>query len=186
MLDATTFSPATTDAWRDDLSQGKIVLFRFPLSEGGDDTEIKARPCLVLDIETIVGVRYAVIAYGTTSRRKSNVGEEIHVCKRAAYMAAGLNEPTRFVGARRILVPLTHTGFVDVANTGSPVLGRLVDSEFERLNAVRGRIHALRSIATERHANRRRRSHLGLRPMRGVTVEYRALPPRAVRTGAAK
>jgi hypothetical protein len=186
MLDATTFSAATTDAWRDDLSHGHIVLFRFPLSEGGEDAEIKARPCLVLDIETIGGVRYAVIAYGTTSRRKANVGEEIHVCKRDAYTTAGLNEPTRFVGARRILVPLTHTGFVDIANTGSPVLGRLVDSELERLNAVRGRIRALRDIAIGRHSTRRRRTHLGLRLMRGVTVEYRELPARTAKKGAVK
>jgi len=184
MLDATTFSPVATDAWRDDLSHGHIVLFRFPLSEGGEDAEIKARPCLVLDIETIGGVRYAAIAYGTTSRRKANVGEEIHVRKRDAYIAAGLNEPTRFVGARRILVPLTHSGFVEIANSGSPVMGLLVDSELERLNAVRGRIHALRDIATERHSKRRRRTHLRLRPKHEVTVEYRALPPRTARKGA--
>jgi mRNA-degrading endonuclease toxin of MazEF toxin-antitoxin module len=186
MLYATTFSEVITDTWRDDLSHGDIVLFRFPLSEGGEDAEIKARPCLVLDIETIGDARYAVIVYGTTSRRKANVGEEIHVSRRDAYTAAGLNEPTRFVGARRILVPLTHKGFVEVSNTGSPVLGHLVDSEFDRLNAVRGRIHTLRDIATERHSKRRRRTHLGLRPMREVTVEYRELPPRIVRKGAAK
>jgi hypothetical protein len=174
-----------TDAWRDHLSHGHIVLFRFPLSEGGEDAEVKARPCLVLDIETIAGARYAVIAYGTTSRRKANVGEEIHVRRRDAYVAAGLDEPTRFVGARRLLVPLTHSAFVTIADSGSPVMGRLVGSELERLNTVRGRIHALRDIATERLSTRRRRSRLGLRPMRGVTVEYRELPPRTVRKGAA-
>lgn len=61
--------------------------------------------------------------YGTTSRRRANSGEEIHVRKRDAYTTAGLDEPTRFVGARRILVPLTHSGFVVSTDTGSPVLG---------------------------------------------------------------
>ncbi len=66
---------------------------------------------MTLNIKTTGGIRYAVIAYGTTSRRRSNVGEEIHVRKREAFTAAGLNEPTRFIGGRRILVPLTHSGF---------------------------------------------------------------------------
>lgn len=186
MLDATSFLPVATNAWRNDLSHGHIVLFRFPLSEGGETAVIKARPCLVLDIETISGVRYAAIAYGTTSRRKANVGEEIHVRKCEAYIAAGLNEPTRFVGARRILVPLTHKGFVDIANSGSPVMGRLVDRELERLNVVRGRITALHDIATERHSKRRYGTYLRLRPKRAVTVEYRELPLRTAQTGAAQ
>ena len=183
MLDSTHYTELSTDLWRDTLCHGDIVLFRFPHSEACDGAEIKARPCLVLDIETLGEIRYAVVAYGTTSRRKSNVGEEIHVRKREAFTAAGLNEPTRFIGARRILVLLTHKAFVEVAKTGSPVVGTLVGSELERLNVVRGRIHALRDIAAETQGPqssnpRRRRSHLGLRPMRGVTVEYRDLPSR--------
>lgn len=72
-----------------------------------------------------------------------------------------------------------------IADSGSPVMGRLVDSELERLNTVRGRIHALRDIATEQQRNRRRRTHLGLHPIRGVTVGHRKLLPRSVRKGVA-
>jgi hypothetical protein len=168
-----------TDAWRDHLTYGDIVVFRFPLSEGGETAPIKARPCLVLDIETIGDERYAVLAYGTTSRRRANSGEEIHVRKRDAYTAAGLDEPTRFVGARRILVPLTHSGFVPHTETGSPVLGQLESLELDRLNAVRGRIHALHDIAAERRSSRSKRA------APSFTVEHRHPKRRKTQKGAA-
>jgi hypothetical protein len=167
MLDSTSLPCLMTDAWQDVLAHGDIVLFRFPLSEGSDDAPIKARPCLVLDIETIGETRYARIAYGTTSRRRSNVGEEIHIRKRDAYTAAGLDRPTRFIGARRVLVPLTHSGFVVRTATGTPVLGWLTGPEIDRLNAVRGRIHALHDIAADRRANQSKRL------VTGFTVEHR-------------
>ena len=79
-----------------------------------------------------------MLAYGTTSRRRSNVGHEVHVRHRADYLAAGLNEPTRFVDARRVLVPLNHRGFEICGATGAPVLGRLQGPAFEAMNAARG------------------------------------------------
>lgn len=179
MLDSTTLSSVIIDTWRDELAHGDIVLFRFPLSEGSETAPLKARPCVVLDIETIGETRYALVAYGTTSRRRSNVGEEIHIRKREAYTAAGLDRPTRFIGARRVFMPLTHSGFVSRTGTDSPVIGRLTGSEFERLNAVRGRIHALRDVAADRRTNRSKR------PVKSFTVEHRRLERRDVQKGAA-
>ena len=143
-------------AWQDHVSHGDIVSFRFPLAEEASTGQPKARPCLILDIEVRGGQRYALLAYGTTSRRRSNVGYEIHVRRRAEYLSAGLDEPTRFVGARRLLVPLTHSGFAICRATGSAVLGRLDGAPFEAMNAVRGRIHAEADIAADRRSRRRR------------------------------
>jgi hypothetical protein len=161
MLDTTPIIPTMTEAWRDYVSYGDIVSFRFPLAEEGATGRPKARPCLILDIEEKGGQRFALIAYGTTSRRRSNIGYEVHVRRRADYIASGLNEPTRFVGARRLLVPLTHSDFVICGSTGSAVLGRLDGNPFEAMNAVRGRIHAMRDIAEDRRDMRRRGSPPG-------------------------
>ncbi|RVV96523.1 hypothetical protein EKE94_18290 [Mesobaculum littorinae] len=155
MLDTTTTTLTMTPVWRDHLSYGDIVSFRFPLAEEASTGQPKARPCLVLDIETQDNQRYALLAYGTTSRRRSNVGYEIHVRRRDEYLPAGLDEPTRFVGARRLLVPLTHSGFAICRATGSAVLGRLDGAPFEDMNAVRGRIHAEADIAADRRSRRR-------------------------------
>src|SRR6056297_3466544 len=119
MLDSITSTLTMTAAWQDHLSYGDIVSFRFPLAEEGHTGRPKARPCLVLDIETHGGERYALLAYGTTSRRRSNIGYEVHVRRKVEYLSAGLNEPTRFVGARRLLVPLDHNGFVICGGTGA-------------------------------------------------------------------
>lgn len=154
MLDILLYDPRMSAAWRNHLSHGDIVLFRFPLAEEGETAKPKARPCLVLDIEQIGDQTYALLAYGTTSRRKSNVGDAVHVRKRADYIAVGLHEPTRFVGARRLLVALTHSGFVLDRQLESPVLGRIDGEIFERMDEVRGRIHALRDIRNERRRAR--------------------------------
>ena len=177
MLDAAPIISTMTPAWRNHVSYGDIVSFRFPLAEDGDGTPPKPRPCLILDIEERGGVRYALLAYGTTSRRRSNTGYEVHVRRRADYLAAGLDEPTRFVGARRLLVPLTSEGFVISRSTGAPVLGRLDGAPFQAMNAVRGRIHAERDIAAERRSHRRRRG--GAIRDRDFTVEQRT-PRRTV------
>ena len=179
MLDNTPIISTMTPAWRDHVSYGDIVSFRFPLADDGDGTPPKARPCLILDIKKRGGVRYAVLAYGTTSRRRSSTGYEVHVCRRADYLTAGLQEPTRFVGSLRLLVPLNSEGFVISRATGAPVLGRLDGGPFRAMNAVRGRIHAEQDIAAERRTHRRRRG--GAVRDRDFTVEQRA-PRRTIST----
>lgn len=152
MLDTTNFTTNLTMTldWRDHLSYGDIVSFRFPLADKGHTGTPKARPGLVLDIETRGDQRYALHAYGTTSRRRSNVGYEIHVRRRADYLFARLNEPTRFVGARHLPMSLGHGGFITCHVTGAPVPGRLSGSSFKAMNAVGGRIHVEGDIAAER------------------------------------
>jgi len=171
MLDATPITLTKTDAWQDHISYGDIVSFRFPVAEAGDSTPLKARPCLILDIEEKKGVHYALLAYGTTSRRKANVGYEIHVRTSAACAAAGLDAPTRFVGARRIFVPLAHSGFVIHPGLGAPVLGRLEGEEFERMNEVRARIIAMADIRADRKVRTLRKRTR--KPLNAFTVETR-------------
>ncbi|KAF0674476.1 hypothetical protein [Profundibacterium mesophilum] len=182
MLDSTQTSFAMTPAWQDHISPGDIVSFRFPVAEEGHTGRPKARPCLVLDIEAHGGQRYALLAYGTTSRRQSNIGYEVHVRRRADYLSAGLNEPTRFVGARRLLVPLKHSGFSVCRATGSAVLGRLAGSALTAMNAVRGHIHAERDIAADRRVGRRFQADVA--QQRSFTVERRA-PRRVAAAGKA-
>ena len=180
MLDDTSTDLITTTAWQDHVSHGDILSFRFPLAEEESTEAPKVRPCLVLDIEKMGSQRYALLAYGTTSYRRSNVGYEIHVRRRAEYLAAGLNEPTRFVGARRMFVPLGHSCFDICRTTGSAVLGRLNGAPFAAMNAVRGRIHAEADIAADRRSRRRR----WLRRNRDFTVESRG-PRREITSGKA-
>ncbi|MFZ3585107.1 hypothetical protein ACOI1H_23670 [Loktanella sp. DJP18] len=173
MLDTAHHTPTMTHAWRDDVSYGDIVYFRFPLSEDGTVSEHEARPCLILDIEVHGGLRYAQLACGAASHRRSGVSQQIHVRRRAEYAPAGLNAPTCFMGARRLLVPLTHAGFVEASVTESPVLGRLDGQPFAQMNAVRGRIHALRDMHTARLRGRSSYSRRGQAAGREFTVALR-------------
>ena len=175
MLDFTQINPKITAAWQDHMAHGDIVSFRFPLAEEVEGESPKARPCVVLDIERIGDRRYALLAYGTTSRRPSNVGYEIRIRKRDDYAAVGLNEPTKFVGRRRLLVPLAHRGFAICLAIGSPVLGSLDGAPLKRLNAVRGRIHAERDIAADRRCQDiPRRPHRPAARDKDFTVEQRS------------
>jgi len=182
MHDSIQTTLAITPAWQDLITPGDIVSFRFPLAEEDHSGRPKARPCLVLDIEEHGDQRYALLAYGTTSRRRSNIGYEVHARRRADYLSAGLNEPTRFVGARRLLVPLKHSGFAVCRATGSAVLGRLGGAPFNAMNAVRCRINAERDIAADHRS--RRGSRTGALRARSFTVERRT-PHRVILSGKA-
>ena len=173
MLDTTHHTPTMTHAWRDHVSYGDIVAFHFPLAENGRAGEHEARPCLILDIEVHGGLRYALLACGTESRGRANVNQQIHVRRRAEYEPAGLAEPTCFMAARRLLVPLTHRGFVEASANQSPVLGRLDGQPFDAMNAVRGRIHALRDMHTARLRGRSGYPRRGQAAGREFTVALR-------------
>ena len=155
MLDSTATTLTMTPAWQAHLSPGDIVTFRFPLAQADPGTSPKPRPCLVLEIEELAGLRFALIAYGTTSPRKANWGYEIHALE--DFAAFGLDRPTRFIGRRRLMVSLDNPGFQICRDTGSPVIGRLSGGPAERLLAVRARIQAERDIAAYRRAQRRHR-----------------------------
>lgn len=132
--------------WTATLTHGDIVSFRFPVTET-EGVFPKARPCLVLDVEDRDGLRFLTLAYGTSIGTRANRGYEIRVNRAEDAAAAGLDRPTRFVGARRITVSVAHKGFCLHRELGTPVLGRLSGAAFERMNRVRARIHAERDIA---------------------------------------
>lgn len=96
-----------------------------------------------------------MLAYGTSADTSANRGYEVRLTETEA-RAAGLHRATRFVGARRMLVALDHCGFVICAAKGAPTIGRLTGDAFERLNAVRGRIHAEADMAADQRTRRRR------------------------------
>lgn len=152
MLDATLPTDLTLGLdWRDKLAPGDIVTFRFPRT----DRSIPARntACLVLEIETVDAQRCAVLIPAQPSRRPSDTACIVSVGKRAELHAAGLDCPTQFAVEDRRRVPLIHTGFVRSCVTGSPVIGQLVGASGERLNAARGRLHALRDIRNAKNAD---------------------------------
>lgn len=133
----------------------------------------------MLDVRSVLGTRYALLAYGTSAMSDANTGYEVRVRHAEDAMASGFAKPTRFVGARRLLVPLTHSGF-PVGDSGNPVIGRLTGTLFERLNRVRARIFAEADIAAEKRAERRReilavRRVNGRRVTRTVVVETRSI-----------
>lgn len=153
------------------LAPGDIVAFRFPCSGRGPHEEPKVRPCLVLEIRESGGRRFVEIAYGTSADTEANRGLDIEVADDTAVAAAGLDRPTRFVGARRTMVSTDHSGFDISEGVGSPIIGRLTGKPEERMNAVRARVQAER----DRVAERRGRATV----RRTVIVEHRPARNRA-------
>ena len=163
--------PAMGPDWQARLRPGDIVVYHFPVAEGPTSPEApKARPCLVMEIETLGGQPWATIAYGTSSRSGANRGYEVPVLRAADHAAAGLHRPTRFVGYRRLLVSLHSEAFVAHGATGSPVIGRLPEGPLNRLDRVRARIHAERDMRVAEVFERTRRRMLGLEPLPPLPV----------------
>ncbi|EGJ22917.1 hypothetical protein RSWS8N_12545 [Cereibacter sphaeroides WS8N] len=168
--------PAAAD-WRQTLKVGDIVSFRFPVEdvEGGP---AKNRPCLVLEVEQTHAAPRITLAYGTTVPGGRKRGYEVRVSDPAAFREAGLHRPTRFIGLRRLTVSADHPAFAVCRDLGTPKIGRLTGAEFERLQAVRARIHAEADIAAERRAERRRevaeeRARRSQAPARPFVVEIK-------------
>ena len=126
--------------WQDRLTSGDVVSFRFPVTEEAGGPWPKARPCLVLETLDIDGARHALVAYGTSARTRANRGLEVELRRAEDRLVAGLDRRTRFVAARRVLVPLDAPAFVACAALGTPVLGHLRGGVRARLEAVRARL----------------------------------------------
>lgn len=155
MLDDLITEPKFSAEWRNHVNIGDLVSFQFPVNETSEDSDQpKRKPCLVLDCSMRAGTRLLTIAYGTSSSGKAKRGYEIAINDPARVLAAGLLKSTRFVGARRIIVPVTHKGFAVSRKIHSPVLRALTDPEFKRLVAVRSRINADVEAAAEYRAMR--------------------------------
>ena len=112
---------ADTPCWKANIAPGDVVRFRFPVAECSDHNAAagpKLRPCLVLEVFQLSGQRFVKIAYGTSAFTTANKGCEVLVKHPDGCAAAGLDRPTRFVGARSIIVTLHHTvasGHIGVA-----------------------------------------------------------------------
>lgn len=155
-----TQTPATD--WQAQLRAGDIVTFKFPLAERSHRLG-KTRPCLVLAVADHAGVPHALVAYGTSADTPANRGHDLSIDTPDAMAAAGLHRPTRFVGARRVLVPLTSEQFRPRAETGSPLLGHLATDDRRALLDVLRAI--LREPAQPACRKRRRRPQaVGTRP----------------------
>lgn len=127
---------STPPRWQDILQRGDIVLFRFPVTDGAGALQPKARPCLVLERAVLQGVTFLKLAYGTSAMTHANRGHEVRVTRAEAMRLAGVREPTRFVGARTLLVSPQHSGF-SLGSKGSPVIGSLDAKLIERMNRIR-------------------------------------------------
>jgi hypothetical protein len=137
------------------LQRGDVVLFRFPLNDENAEPGVpKRRPCLVLNTLNNGDDRFVEIAYGTSADTRANRGYEVIVKHPTSREEAGLSKPTRFVGARRIIVHVNHSGF-DGEAEGPEIIGKLDAPLLERLNAVRARIQAEADIVAHDREERR-------------------------------
>lgn len=116
------------------LATGDIVAFRFPSTEGEQLRE-KERPCLILDTDGVS----IVVAYGTSSRGRSNRGQDLMINFPKDWSSAGLRRATRFVGARRVRVPVDSARLVP-NSAGTPRIGRLPEGLQPRLEGIRARL----------------------------------------------
>ena len=150
-----TAHPAKQD-WKASLTPGHVVRFRFPVvAEAGHQPVAKRRPCLILEVFHLCGQRFVKLAYGTSAETNANKGCEVRVNQPDGCAAAGLDRPTRFVGARSIIVSVEHPGFEAMPETGSPVMGRLDASLTGRLTVVRKRLRLGATQAKTRSAERK-------------------------------
>ncbi|SEK10298.1 hypothetical protein MAA5396_04838 [Marinovum algicola] len=137
----------------DPVYPGDIVSFRFPYSEG---MAPYARPCVVLDATE----DELLLAYGTSSRERANVGFELRV--NAEFAECGLDRASRFVLARRIRIARSDPR-LETNASGTPVLGRLTEALRLRKADLFARIKA----SWPEEAARLEAERRGLHPRKG-------------------
>ncbi len=155
MLDSTSLPCVMTDTWRDGLAHGEHRLVSFPPVGRQRDRATQGT--------ALPSARYR------NDRRDALCDWRLRHDLAPPVECRRRNPHSKAVGS----------GFVSRPGTDPPVIGRLTGSEFERLNAVRGRIHALRDIAPDRWSNRSKR------PVKSFTVEHRHPKRRDFQKGAA-
>lgn len=174
MLDTSQHDPKQSADWRDHLSWGDIVSFRFPVFDRPEPGQTaKKRPCLIIDRCLIGALTFVTLAYGTSQIMRKQAAFEISVSSLSSVSASGLHQPTRFQCSRRVRVSLNFGGFVAHPITQSPVIGTLPKNEFAAMNAVRARIQAVADIAADRRVRRR---FYGSRPAKTHSTDNCNLP----------
>jgi hypothetical protein len=73
------------------------------------------------------------------------------------------------------MVSLDHSGWDLNPKHPSPILGRLLPKAMTRMNAIRAKVHALRDIAADRRATRRREFTVEHRRRRTVSRPGKAV-----------
>ncbi|SEP87429.1 type II toxin-antitoxin system PemK/MazF family toxin [Thalassovita taeanensis] len=161
--------------WKDLVERGDVVLFAFPTNEDaeGPAEQPKRRPCLVLDVFELNGIKFVELAYGTSARTKANTGYEVRVGHTASCHAAGLDRPSRFVCSRRVIVSINHPGFEGGEERGT-LIGRLDAPLVDRMNDVRARLQAEADIKAEARRERREEQARWQREERGFLERNRA------------
>ncbi|WP_171006914.1 type II toxin-antitoxin system PemK/MazF family toxin [Shimia litoralis] len=175
MLDTYHPNPKRSEDWRDHLSWGDIVSFRFPILDPPlTDKTPKKRPCLIIDRDPKDGIPMVTIAYGTSQDTRKTRGYDLAVTSQTGILAAGLHKPTRFLCCRHVHVPLSHSGFVWLAKTKSPVMGSLQGEDLELMSRIRAR---LQTQADSAAGLRKRRRFYGRRPIQ--TRSFTFITPHA-------
>lgn len=111
-------------AWAASARPGDIVMFRFPLGEGGESE--KPRPCLIVARSIKAGIPRLTLAYGTSAPTNANQGLDLRLDAPADWQPAGLRRATRFVLMRRITVGTVDHRF-DHGASDDPRIGSLPD-----------------------------------------------------------
>ncbi|GGE62928.1 type II toxin-antitoxin system PemK/MazF family toxin [Actibacterium pelagium] len=127
--------------WQDSLQPGDIVAFRFPHKDKSGAAP-KTRPTLVLAKAKVADQTFVALAYGTTKIKKRRTAYHIPVTSEEERKVAGLDRPTVFDGARRIVVAAENSNFSVRRDIGSPVIGRLTCGSLHRMFAVSATIRA--------------------------------------------
>ena len=147
--------------WHDTIASGDVVLFRFPIRNlKGESGDCKIRPCLVLERFEFDAGTFVELCFGTTVPTRKASGLDVAIWQPELAQNSGLHHPTRFEGARRVIVPVTHRNFEQRHASNSPVIGSLDPALSDRLDLVRDRIARARKARTLKPSHSSRRTHL--------------------------
>jgi hypothetical protein len=162
------------ESWHNAIQLGDVVQFRFPFNEEHKTDKPKKRPCLVLDVFDLNGTKFVELAYGTSARTSANKGYEVRVNQPASCVAAGLDRPSRFVCARRVIVSVKHSGFLS-KDERCTLIGHLDPQLIERMNALLIRLQTEQDVLFEALQDRQGEQGSGLPEDRGFLLRNRDL-----------
>ena len=129
-------------SWMNEIAEGAVLMFRFPIEAPEPGQMPKARPCIVVRIEHKDGQRLAHLAYATSVFHGRFRGLQITIATDDGLAAAGLHRPTRVELERQITVRLDDSRFDVSRKEGTPVIGRLTPADLQALRRQDGRRRA--------------------------------------------